>query len=534
VFKIKLTLFSCILVASLGLLGQGSALAQGPFDDLQDDPFVAGEILVKFKPGVGVQNAQQRVAEVQGAVAGSVANIGTLRIKVPPGQELAAIEKLKARGDVEYVEPNYIVWALGTPNDPSYGSQWGLPKINMPQAWDITEGSSNIIVAIVDTGIDLEHPDFNCTVPGGANKLTAGFDFYNNDTNPDDDQSHGSHVAGIAGACTNNSTGVAGVAPNVRLMPVKVLNSSGNGTYADVASGITYAADNGAKIINLSLGGSDPSETVRIAMAYAVGKGALVVAAAGNFAHVGNPVIYPAAYADAMAVAATDSGDNWATFSEHHSYVEVAAPGVSIYSTVLGFYGTKSGTSMSTPHVAGLAALIWSLEPGLTNAEVRQIIQDTAKDLGDPGKDDYFGYGRIDAQQALQQFVSLNLQDLNGQSVPNPIVFLADDHPVWGLPEPQTLQVTTSNPGTITWTATISPNVSWLGISPTSTGQVSASSSAQFSLNITRPTSYNKYTTSLIVTGTTASGLTLDPVINQVNLTYVKELHRYWFPIILK
>lgn len=509
------------------------ALAQGPVKDFPGAPeFVPGEILVKFKPHVGALNGQ-RSLEAEGLRALEISPYSkVIRVQAPPGQEEGFIARLKARGDVEYAEPNYIAYAFYTPNDPSFGSQWGMPKINLPDAWDITQGSSSIIVAIVDTGIDLDHPDFSCTVPGGAGKLTGGWNFVAGNNNPDDDNSHGSHVAGIVGACTNNSAGVAGTAPNVRLMPVKVLDSAGSGTYEGVAAGIDYAVANGAKIINLSLGGSEDSITLANAVQNAYNNGVLVIAAAGNCAQGWwpcpgvNPIMYPAAYPETMAVGATDSADNWASFSEYHDYVEVSAPGVNIYSTwAFGSYGNKTGTSMSTPYVTGLAALLWSMNPAsLTHNAVRQTIQSTAVDLGTPGKDVYFGYGRIDAKLALQ---SLTLQTSPAQTS-----FLIDDQsgPLVG-----NVQITTFSTDSITWTTTISPGVSWLNVTPPDSGSISASSSpVGVTLVATKPVTYGTYATIVVVTGTTSSGGIVGPATTQVEISYVPKLTQFYFPIIFK
>ncbi len=490
--------------------------------------YVPGEVLVKFKPTVGRLGAQNLLAARGLQAVASIQSIGVIKVAVEPGRELETIDSLRRDPNVLYAEPNYLAFAFDTaPNDPSYGSQWGLPKISAPAAWDISTGSSDVVIAVVDTGIDLDHPDLSC-----SGKLTAGWDFYNNDATPDDDNGHGSHVAGIAAACTNNSTGVAGVAWGARLMSVKVLNSGGSGTYEGVAAGITYAVDQGADVINLSLGGFDDSATLLNAVQYADSNGVLVVAAAGNCAQDGyqcsylwNPIMYPAAYSTALAVAATDSTDSWATFSEYHPYVDVAAPGVSIYSTVAGGgYDYKSGTSMATPHVAGLAALVWSVKPDLTHDQVRDVIQSTADDLGDPGKDDYFGYGRINAWRAL---ASISLQ-----TSPDQTGFLIDDDS-GPFPPSKDVQITTASPSVITWTTTISPAASWLSAAPVS-GTVSAASSAGFTLTATRPVTYGRYTTTVVVTGTTSSGGTVGPENTEVRISYVPDLFEYIFPLIFK
>lgn len=491
--------------------------------------YVPGEILVQFKPGVSALGAQNTLAAQGLQATGAIPAIGVLKVKVRPGQELETIAALERYPNLAYAEPNHVAFVFETiPNDPRYLNQWGLPKISAPAAWDITTGSSEVVIAVVDTGIDLEHPDFNC--PG---KFVSGYDFYNGDSNPDDDNGHGTHVAGIAAACTNNATGVAGVAWGARLMPVKVLSGGGGGTYETVAQGITYAADNGADIINLSLGGLDPSTTLANAIQYAVNRGVLVVAAAGNCAQDGyqcryiyNPIMYPAAYETTFAVAATDSNDAWANFSEYHPYVDVAAPGVSIISTVPGGYTYLNGTSMATPYVSGLAALVWSLDPDLTQEQVRQVIQSSADDLGTPGKDDYFGYGRINAWQALVSLVSL-------ETSPAQVNFLidADSGP---FPPAAAVQITTDSSEPINWTTGISPPVNWLAVLPPASGSVSAAASDSFTLVPARPATQGTFDTTAIVTGSTASGVVIGWATTQVRITYVSELYQYRLPIILK
>jgi subtilisin family serine protease len=327
---------------------------------------------------------------------------------------------------------------------------------------------------------------------------------------------------------------VAGLAWGARLMPVKVLNNLGSGSYLQVAQGITYAVNNGADIINLSLGGQDPDTTLANAVQYAADNGVLVVAAAGNCAQGGsqcrnivNPIIYPAAYNTTLAVAATDSGDGWATFSEHHPYVDVSAPGVSIYSTIITSYGYKTGTSMATPFVSGLAALVWSVSPGLSLAQVRNAIESSADDLGAVGHDDYFGYGRINAWRALAGLVSL-------QTTPEQVSFIidADSGP---FPATHVINVTTDSSEAISWSASISPGVAWLGIAPPASGTVSASAPDSFTLVVpTRPGSYGVHTTTVIVTATTPGGATIGPATSEVLIHYVPNLYEFRFPILVK
>lgn len=255
-----------------------------------------------------------------------------------------------------------------------------------------------MIIAVIDSGVDLDHPDLQ-------NKVVAGWDFVNNDAYPDDDHSHGTHVAGIAAAATNNALGVAGVSWDARIMPVKVLDSGGSGYMDDVIAGMEYAADHGAQVLNLSLGSVTSSSALQDAVNYARNRGAVVIAAAGNCGsgciiggqYYYNPLMYPASCQNVVGVAATTSTDGWASFSEHNTYVDLSAPGVGIYSTIPNGYGYKDGTSMATPFVSGLAALVLSRWPDYTPSQVETALFNNADDLGSSGRDDYFGYGRVNA-----------------------------------------------------------------------------------------------------------------------------------------
>jgi len=281
--------------------------------------------------------------------------------------------------------------------------RYNLDKINAEAGWASCAHGEGVVVAVVDTGIDLDHPDLQAN-------LISGQSFVSGISSPDDDAGHGTHVAGMVAGVSNNG-GIIGVAPRASLMPIKVLDSQGSGWTYDIANGIEWAVDNGAGVINLSLGGVDKSSTLEAAVNYATNQGALVVAAGGNCGDAlyilngcdyQDQPAYPAAFPNVMAVASTDSSDNQSSFSNEGSYIEVAAPGSYIYSTYpSGSYTTMSGTSMASPHVAGLAALIWSQNPSWTNQEVRAQIRNTAQDLGSSGWDSKFGYGRIDADAAL-------------------------------------------------------------------------------------------------------------------------------------
>jgi thermitase len=327
------------------------------------DPHVEGRVLVKLKNGV-TESDLARVLDAHGMKkVEKLLDMETLVLEAKGKKTEALMAALEESGLAENVEPDYIATADWTPNDPSFSSQWGPQKVSAPAAWDVTKGSSSVVIAVVDTGVDLDHPDL-------ASKVLTGndYDFVNNDSTAQDDNGHGTHVAGIAAGATNNATGIAGMCPNCLILPVKVLNAAGSGTYSAIANGIRYAADQGAKVINLSLGGTSGSSTLQSAVDYANSKGVLVACAAGN---TGNTTInYPAYYASCVAVASTDSGDNRSSFSTYGSWVDTSAPGSSIYATYWNnTYATLSGTSMATPHVAGLAGLLFS--QGRTQSQVR-------------------------------------------------------------------------------------------------------------------------------------------------------------------
>ncbi len=266
---------------------------------------------------------------------------------------------------------------------------WGITRIGADKVWDKSTGDG-IKVAVIDTGVDLLHTDLSANI-------TTGYDFVNNDSSPMDDNGHGTHVAGII-ASVQNGLGVIGGANKADIMPVKVLNNQGYGYLSDVAKGIYYAADNGARVINLSLGAPTDSLTLKAAVDYAVRKGVFIAAAAGNDG--GQPCSYPAAYASVVCVVATDSYNKLASFSNVGG--ELAAPGVYNYSTYVGnLYKYMSGTSMSTPHVAASAAVVMSFCSDCTTTKVKDILHTTAVDLGAVGQDSIFGYGLVDLVAAI-------------------------------------------------------------------------------------------------------------------------------------
>lgn len=478
---------------------------------------VADEVIVRFKSGIGASSMRSTMAG-EGLEVLSQSKSGAAVVRIPngvtPEQMAARLERLSS---VSFAEPNYTARKTGAPNDSLYAEQWGLKQMGLETAWASSKGDG-VVVAVVDTGVDYTHPDLN-------GKVLEGWDFVNDDADPIDDDGHGTHVSGIIAAATDDATGVAGVGWNAKVLPVKVLDSSGSGTYADIAEGIEYAADNGAKIINLSLGGSASSQVLEDAVVYARSKGALVLAAAGN-SNSSSPS-YPAAIAGVVSVAATknttayeDSGaarvgtwsywssssnsggslywsetvgssmtwtitgtaftmigfldsisakgnvyvdgnlvgqadfssanhgygssnvyqypvfrqtgltpgshtvkievavqgddinpdallveqgiESRATFSNYGKTIDVAAPGAAILSTVMGGkHEYWDGTSMATPMAAGVAALVAARFPTMTGDQIGRHLMETAADLGTAGRDDNYGYGRVEASATV-------------------------------------------------------------------------------------------------------------------------------------
>jgi len=366
---------------------------------------VPSEILVGFRQGTTLAEIAQLNAAHGASVIDAIPQIRIARVRIPAGSDEGQVAAAYQRNrHVQYAEPDYIASAVGSVNDPYYlnATLWGLMKVQAPQAWDITIGSPNVSVAILDTGVDLSHPDLQGKIVSSVN--------FSSSATASDMYGHGTHVAGIAAAATNNGVGIAGLGYNTTVMNVKVLGDDGTGSYAAVANGITWAADHGARVINMSLGGTTPSTTLESAVNYAWGKGVVVVAAAGNSSSTTQS--YPAAYSNAIAVAATNADDTLASFSNRGDWVDISAPGVSIYSTVptgscplcaSTGYGYASGTSMASPFVAGLAALVITHVTdangsGTVNDEVRACLEASADALTTTGA----GSGRINALNAVQ------------------------------------------------------------------------------------------------------------------------------------
>jgi thermitase len=350
------------------------------------DDYRQGEILVKFKAGASANVAHSRIGAVVRQV---IARIGVQRVQLPEGMSVDnAVAYYRNRSDVEFVEPNFARHLISTPNDPLFSQQYGMKRMKAELGWDLTTGKSSVVTAVIDTGIDLGHEDF-------VGKLVPGYDFSDNDSDPTAAGDHGVHTAGIVGAATNNGKGVAGVGYNTRVMPLKIFPNAFASTSADA---IIYAADNGVKVISMSYGSSDPSTTEEAAANYAYSKGVVLVGGVGN--DNVSAKFYPAAYAKVLSVGSTGATDQKSGFSNYGDWVSVAAPGEDILSTVTGGYAANSGTSMSCPQVAGMAALIFSFAaPGTTPLQVRTAIETTTDPVGN-----WLKNGRVNIRKALDMF----------------------------------------------------------------------------------------------------------------------------------
>jgi subtilisin family serine protease len=326
-------------------------------------------------------------------------NLGLTLVQLSKDQNyFKTLQALTKNPNVEYAEPNYIVKAQFIPNDPYYAFQWGPQIIKAESAWDKVDPAkrARVTIAILDSGINSSHEDLK-------GSIIPGYDVVNNDNNTTDVVGHGTHVAGIAAALTNDSTGIAGIASGCKIMPVKVLDDTGSGSDADIIKGIKYATDHGAQVINMSLGGPGSSNALQEAINYATGHGVNIVVAAGNE----NDVIdTPGNCQGVITVGAINRNGKRASYSNFGPKLDVVAPGTDILSTYIGGTGPSgytyfSGTSMAAPFVSGVVALVIATNPNLSPAAVTNIIHQSATKLGDPGFNNYYGYGLVNADKAV-------------------------------------------------------------------------------------------------------------------------------------
>lgn len=362
-----------------------------------------GQLIIKYKNDASLKADKKNIIRYDGKLLKSQKN-GLALVEVSEDKLSEKMKIFKQNNNIEYVVPNYIrtvsEFPEDAPNDPGYEKQWGLQNIKAPKAWTTISDSSlkEVVVAVIDTGLDINHEDLK-------DRVTKGYDFVDMDEDPSPGpvyEEHASHVAGIIAASTNNGIGIAGAAGTapVKIMPLRVLEAGGGDDFT-IAQGITYAVDNGAKVINMSLGGYGDSQLLTDACNYAFSKNVVVVAAAGNSA-IDAVNFSPASIPGVITVSATDVNNTLAYFSNYGSSVELAAPGVDVLSTLPeDKYESYDGTSMATPFVAAACALLISKNPSLSIIEVEQYLTDSAQDLGEAGKDENFGFGLIDLNSAL-------------------------------------------------------------------------------------------------------------------------------------
>jgi len=342
---------------------------------------VLGELLLKHRLQTErrLLGGKVRVARVLAASAGQ--------------SEEEVCAELRATGAVRFAEPDYLVGPSVLPNDPNFSSQWFHTKIGSPAAWEVVTGNDNVLVAVCDSGVQSTHPDL------AGNLQLPGLNTVDNSTNTEPITSHGTQVAGCIGAIGNNATGVAGVCWRVKILPVRITNrTDGWAYYSDMAEGIRWAADQGAKVVNLSYGGAE-SYTIEAAARYLRSKGGLLFMSAGNDG-ADKSGVYPD-FASIIVVGATGSTDTKTSWSNYGTFVDIVAPGSSIYTTTRNGYASVNGTSFASPIAAGVAALIFSLNPNFTPEQVENFIYSTCVDLGAPGDDPVYGHGRLNAAAAV-------------------------------------------------------------------------------------------------------------------------------------
>ncbi len=434
--KVALHIMLCAFTLTTGC-GRGVSL---PSPENQDKSGANKNQLIIKRKLTDIANSKSIVSIESKNKVKSIKPLGVEIVQVPEGITVKEyMKQLSNDPTIDYVEPNYIrkvamleenyvadqkkelkqyiddnISKSFNPlkifksnlNDPDLKLQYGIKNINAENAWSVTRGDESIIVAVVDTGVDLNHPDLEAN-------LVKGYTTVKGTTSANDDNGHGTHVSGVIGAIANNGIGVAGLSSKCKIMPIKVLSAKGDGNDSDIAEGIVWAIDHGAKVINLSLGGGGAGRTLENAILYAYNSNAIVIAAMGN--NGANVKNYPAAYKNVVAVGASDAKNKIAPFSNYGEWISVTAPGLKIHSTLPTYkvelsrynltpnYGILSGTSMAVPYVSALAGLILSKNKNLSRSEVRKRIEQNTNDIDKKGFDDSSGFGLIDASKSLSK-----------------------------------------------------------------------------------------------------------------------------------
>ncbi|MGP3778339.1 S8 family serine peptidase [Halanaerobium saccharolyticum] len=414
-----------------------------PMEDLDQNrsEYIENEIIVKYSDSDQVRSLSN-FNQAEGLSVSKALNIdkGTLvKYKIKSGKNVKdTIEYFESQPGVEYAEPNYIVYAQAKPDDTLYSpnNQWGLISANMEAAWDQRQNSNSYSIAVLDTGIIPDHRDLQSNLLQGADFVDGNNDGVPSEYNPTDldptdptkkseNGSHGTHVAGVIGADSNNNLGVAGVNWETNILPVRVLNSSQEGSHYDIAEGIYYSLAREAMVINMSFGGKNSSNTLQDAVESADSQGAVLVAASGNSGI--STVLYPAAYDETIAVGAINRNSSLTNYSNYGPEIDLVAPGgddndgilstwgYSVDGSTVSDYAYMTGTSMAAAHVSGAAALL--LESGVSSTNIRSRLTSTAVDLGLEGKDNLYGYGLLDVYGALLD-----------QKLDRPYIFVSEDN----------------------------------------------------------------------------------------------------------
>ncbi|HVU75027.1 MAG TPA: S8 family serine peptidase [Mycobacteriales bacterium] len=383
---IAVTFFSYLHISTAGA---AIRTAPAPAAVPASDPLATGDVVVGWRTGVTETDKSAALHGLGASVAHRIDALGVQVLHVPAGAEAHVVAALLKSGRVTFAERDAVVHGSDvTPNDPYWAKQTGEAKLHAPAAWSTSTGSSAITVAVLDSGLTTSQVEYAGRVVPGYNAITGTSDVT-------DDNSHGSAATSIALAAGNNGTSIAGLCWQCKVMPVKVLDANATGTDSTVAAGVTWAVDHGAKVLNLSLGGTSTSTVLSNAIAYANSHGALVVAAAGN--NSSTAPFYPAAYPGVLAVAATDTTDTLYSYSDSGSWVDVAAPGSNYGVWPSGSVFSFGGTSSASPVVAGLAGLLWSAAPTATAADIQAALTSTAV----PISGGTIASGRVDAAAAM-------------------------------------------------------------------------------------------------------------------------------------
>ena len=366
---------------------------------------VPGRILLEMKPGVSERTTKALMASLRGNESRKIRHTQVRVIKVPPKAWAKVLAALKKSPLVKFAEPDYVLATASIVNDPYYSYQWHLPRVSIPEAWMMLPTDGDIRIGIIDTGVDALHPDLQ-------GRVTNGWNFFEGNNNTADVHGHGTAVAGVAAAAINNLTYIASVAGFMTVVPVRVTDVYGYTSESIIAEGITYASDQGCRVINVSFNASY-SPTVSAAAQYARNKGAVVVVAAGNGGYFDESTDNP----NVITVSATGRDDLLPSWSNRGNNIDLSAPGQDILTLSAGG-GTlwKSGTSFAAPVVAGVAALVTYANPNLSATQVEQVIKDSAGDLGTPGWDANYGNGIVNASNAVAR--ALTLTPLAGEQFP--------------------------------------------------------------------------------------------------------------------